>query len=93
MDRFVEELPLFSATATLAFVDVVESVQWVCDDERPAVQRIRALLAEAARDVVASHQGWVIERRGDGLLLRFEHPRQAVRCAQALHSQIGRAHV
>lgn len=85
MDRFVDELPLLSATATLAFVDVVESVHLICDDERPAVQRIRALLAEAAREVVARHQGWVIERRGDGLLLRFEHPRQALCCAQALH--------
>ena len=85
MDRFVDELPLFSATATLAFVDVVESVHLISQDERPAVQRIRALLAEAAREVVARHQGWLIERRGDGLLLRFEHARQAVRCAQALH--------
>ena len=85
MDRFVDELPLLSATATLAFVDVVESVHLICNDERPAVQRIRALLAEAAREVVARHQGWLIERRGDGLLLRFEHPRQALRCAQGLH--------
>lgn len=88
MDRFVDELPLFSATATLAFVDVVGSVQRVNSDERPAVQRIRALLAEAAREVVARHQGWLIERRGDGLLLRFEHARQSVRCAQALHRNI-----
>ena len=85
MDRFADELPLTTASATLAFVDVVESVRLVCDDERAAVERIRALLAQAARQVVPLHHGVVVERLGDGLLLRFEHPRQAVRCALALH--------
>lgn len=85
MDRFADELPLTTASVTLAFVDVVESVRLVCDDERTAVERIRALLAQAARQVVPLHHGVVVERLGDGLLLRFEHPRQAVRCALALH--------
>jgi class 3 adenylate cyclase/tetratricopeptide (TPR) repeat protein len=85
LDRFVEELPLVSTAATLAFVDVAESVRLVCDDERSAVQRIRALLAQAARSEVPRHHGTLIERAGDGLLLRFEQPRHAVRCAQALH--------
>ena len=77
--------PLTQSIATIAFVDVAESVRLVCDGEMAAVQRIRALLTLAARDTVPSHQGQVIERQGDGLLLRFEHPRQAVLCAHALH--------
>ena len=85
LDRFADELPLVTTNATLAFVDVVESVRLVNDGERAAVQRIRALLAQAARQLVPMHQGVVVERLGDGLLLRFEHPRQAVRCALALH--------
>ena len=61
--------PLTQSIATIAFVEVAESVRLVCDGELAAVQRIRALLSLAARDTVPSHQGQVIERQGDGLLL------------------------
>ena len=44
LDRFADELPLTTTSATLAFVDVVESVRLVCDDERAAVERSRRTL-------------------------------------------------
>ena len=84
-DQFEQELPLTTANATLAMVDVVESVRQVASAELLAVQRIRALLARAARETVPAHQGRVVERQGDGLLLWFNHPRHAVSCAAALH--------
>lgn len=70
--------------AAIMFVDVVESVRHVQRDEPGAIRRMRGLMALAA-DVVPRHQGRVIERLGDGLVLRFDHARQATQCAQALH--------
>lgn len=76
--------------ATVMFVDVVESVRHVQRDEAGAVRRMRALMAEAA-PLVAQHHGQVVERLGDGLVLRFDHARQAARCAQALHALAARS--
>jgi len=83
-DRFTEELALRAEDATIAMVDVVESVRLVAADERGAVERIRHLLARVARECVPAHQGQVVERQGDGLLLRFPSPRQAAACAAAV---------
>ena len=71
-------------TSTVVFVDVVESVRHVQRDERGSIERMRALM-QAAADLVTEHKGQVIERLGDGLVLRFEAVRSAVRCASALH--------
>lgn len=71
-------------TSTVVFVDVVESVRHVQRDERESIERMRALM-QAAADLVTEHKGQVIERLGDGLVLRFEAVRSAVRCASALH--------
>lgn len=80
-----EAAPLRRESATVMFMDVVESMRLIGQDELAGVTRIRALLAEAEARAVQPHEGRVIERRGDGLLLRFAHPRQAVRCAAILH--------
>lgn len=74
----------FPETATIAFVDVVESVRHVQRDERRSIERMRDLMQSAVA-VVAQHQGHVVERLGDGLVLRFDGVHQAVRCAKALH--------
>lgn len=71
-------------TSTVAFVDVVESVRHVQRDERGSIERMRVLMQTAA-GVVVEHQGQVIERLGDGLVLRFDTARDAVRCVGALH--------
>ncbi len=70
---------------TVMFVDVVESVRHVQRDEAGAVRRMRALVAQAAT-LVVQHQGQVVERLGDGLVLRFDQAPQAARCASALHA-------
>jgi adenylate cyclase len=85
VDRFTEELPLKRETATILFADVVESVLHVQPDELAAVERIRALLAQIARDIVPAFDGRLIERYGDGILLAFGSSRQAVACAEKIH--------
>ncbi|MFN6996064.1 MAG: hypothetical protein ACK4PH_17845 [Aquincola tertiaricarbonis] len=76
---------LRSEAATIAFVDVVESVRLMQVDELQAVRRIRSLLDAAATQVVPAHGGRVAERRGDGLLLTFADTGSALRCVCQLH--------
>ena len=80
---------LRATTATVMFVDVVESVRHVQRDERGAIARMRDLMALASR-IVPQHMGEVVERLGDGdgLVLRFMHARSAVQCAAALHELV-----
>ncbi len=77
--------PLRRESATVAFVDVVESVRLIARSEELAVGRIRDLLSRATVEVTECHGGEVAERRGDGLVLKFRDTRQAVRCIVQLH--------
>jgi class 3 adenylate cyclase len=76
---------LHYASRTVVFADVVESVRLMQRDEYAAAQRIRALLLEAANDIVPQNRGHLLQRLGDGLMLDFPHPRYAAECARALH--------
>ena len=76
---------LHYATRTVVFADVVESVRLMQRDEFNAAQRIRALLLEAANEIVPAHRGHLLQRLGDGLMLEFAHPRDAAECARTLH--------
>lgn len=83
--------PLHTETATVAFVDIVESVRLISDAEALAVFRIRALLARAGEAVLA-HHGQVEEQRGDGLVLTFARTRDAVQCMARLHRMAHEEH-
>ncbi len=74
----------------IVFVDVVESVRLMQRDELAAAQRIRALLIGAAQDIIPAHQGRLLQRLGDGLLVTFTDARCAAACAAALHERAGR---
>lgn len=89
-DELAEDLQLQTISATVMFVDVVESVRHIQRDEAGSVRRMRALIADAAQ-LVSQHKGQVVERLGDGLVLRFEHVRHAAQCAVALHVLAARA--
>ena len=78
-------------TTTIMFADVVESVRLIEQDELTNVNRIRVLLRQLATEVVPKHHGVVLERRGDGLLVKFPDARHASRCALALHAETARA--
>ena len=78
-------LALHYATRTVVFADVVESVRLMQRDEFNAAERIRALLLEAANEIVPRNRGHLLQRLGDGLMLEFAHPRDAAECAFVLH--------
>lgn len=76
---------LHKERTTVMFMDVVESMQMIAQDELGGIQRIRSFLAHVANEVIPAYQGRVAESRGDGLLLRFAHSGDVVACAAALH--------
>jgi adenylate cyclase len=73
------------ATRTIVFADVVESVRLMQRDELAAAARIRELLLEAANLTIPRHRGHLLQRLGDGLMIAFAHPADAIDCARALH--------
>lgn len=83
----MSEAELRIVRATIVFVDVVESVRLMALDERRHVGRVRQLLTGLAQQLVPRAGGQVLERRGDGLLARFDDPRAAAACALAMHAQ------
>jgi len=84
VDRF-DEAELRVESTTIMFADVVESVRLIEQDEARNVVRIRNLLRILTSDIQSRYGGRVLERRGDGLLVRFEHPHDACSCAVHFH--------
>ena len=72
-------------TTTIMFADVVESVRLIEQDELGNVTRIRALLLKLARDAESKFLGTLLERRGDGLLIKFADAHRAVACSRDFH--------
>jgi adenylate cyclase len=86
LESFVTEVSdLHFETTTIMFADVVESVRLIEQDERLNVVRIRALLKELAEIIAPQYQCKVLERRGDGLLLKFVGALHAAQCALHFH--------
>jgi adenylate cyclase len=75
-------------TTTIMFADVVESVRLIGLNEFENVQRIRSILIGLAEYTVPSFEGIVLERRGDGLLIKFSEPKLAVACALKIQSLV-----
>jgi adenylate cyclase len=78
-------------STTIMFADIVESVRLIEQSELKNVIRIRTLLKHLAERVVPDFSGKVLERRGDGLLIRFSHGSDAARCALKMHFESERA--
>lgn len=74
-------------TTTIMFADVVESVRLIEQDETGNVSRIRSLLGAICDSLAPLHCGIVLERRGDGLLVKFADPRNAAAFAIAAHAK------
>lgn len=85
VDRFRDELPLREAKATVLFLDVVQSTSVIALDEAVGVARIRHLLATCCGEVMSRHGGRMVQRMGDGLLLEFDTPRDAIAFAREAH--------
>jgi adenylate cyclase len=71
---------------TVLFIDVVESVRLIEENEIEAIQRWQALVARVENDISPAHKGRIVKSLGDGLMLEFEHVSPAVRAAFAIRS-------
>jgi adenylate cyclase len=64
--------------------DVVESVRLMQEDEDGTVRRWQQLVESMVREVIPAHGGRLVKSLGDGLMLEFGAPRQAVQAAMAI---------
>lgn len=78
-------------SGTLVFLDVVQSVAQIERDELPAIDRIRRYLGECCGTLLQQHGGHLLQRMGDGLMLRFDSGREAIAYADAAHSLAAQA--
>lgn len=66
---------------TLLFVDVVESVRLMEENESGTVQRWRQLVGRVDKEILPRFQGRLVKSLGDGLLLEFTEAPLAVKAA------------
>jgi class 3 adenylate cyclase len=77
-------------TITLVFSDIEDSTEWnVTLGDKRWLEVLRAH-GEVVRGAVKEHGGHVIKSQGDGYMLAFRSPVEAVRCATVLSSQLER---
>lgn len=69
---------------TLLFVDVVESVRLMEENENDVVRRWRQLVGVVEREILPPHHGRLVKSQGDGLLLEFAAVSSAVKTAFAI---------
>ncbi|MBM6584024.1 tetratricopeptide repeat protein [Microvirga sp. BT689] len=67
--------------AVVVAVDVVGSSRLMEQDEPGTLAAIRAILSEIIEPAAARHQGRLVKTMGDGALLEFASPVEAVLCA------------
>jgi adenylate cyclase len=70
------------------FVDVVDSVRLIQQDQEGTIARWRAFMAAVARGELPPHNGRIVKTQGDGMLLEFASTVDAVECALAMQSRI-----
>ena len=67
--------------ATILAADMVGYSRLMEDDEEGIVARQQAYRAELIDNEIESHGGRIVKTMGDGLLVEFASPVEAVRCA------------
>jgi adenylate cyclase len=72
------------AYRAVLFVDVVESVRLIEQDEEEAISRWLEVLDYIEQSIVHDHDGRIVKRLGDGALLEFTNARSAVSAAFAI---------
>ena len=73
------------------FVDVVDSVRLIQQDEEGTIRRWRDFIAAVTREELPARQGRMVKAQGDGMLLEFESAVDAVECAIAMQARIGQS--
>lgn len=71
-------------------IDLVESVRLMSADEAGTVARWHDFVRHAQTQAIPAHQGRLVKSLGDGLMVEFEHARDAVNAAQTLHLALSR---
>src|SRR5436305_2986702 len=69
---------------TVLFIDLVESVRLMEENETDLVRRWRQLVAAVEADILPSHHGRFVKSTGDGLMLEFANVQPAIRAAFAI---------
>jgi adenylate cyclase len=69
---------------TLLFVDIVESVRLMEENESDTVRRWRVLVRRVDQEILPRHRGRLVKSLGDGLLLEFGDAPLAIKAAFAI---------
>lgn len=70
------------------FVDVVDSVRLIQNDQEGTIARWRAFMTAVVGDELPQRNGRMVKSQGDGMLLEFASAVDAVECALAMQSRI-----
>jgi adenylate cyclase len=76
---------------TVLFMDLVESVRLMENDEDDLVRRWRQLVEILERDILPAHQGQLVKSLGDGLMLQFPSVQPAIKAAFVIQQVFARA--
>src|SRR5215211_5886818 len=74
--------------AAILAADVVGSSRLMEEDEERTVTAIQALLSEVIEPAAARHRGRIVKTMGDGALLEFASPVEAVLCAAEVQAAL-----
>jgi class 3 adenylate cyclase/tetratricopeptide (TPR) repeat protein len=89
-----ESLPLFEhitrVVRTVLFVDVVESVRLIQQDEEGAVRRWRSFVDHVVHRLLPGNEGRLVKSLGDGLMLEFQRVQSAAAMAFAMQEASSR---
>ena len=80
----VPPLPLMQNKVVLV-MDLVESVRLMASNEASVVLQWHGFLQHAREDVLPAHGGRLVKSLGDGILVEFDEPAQAVKATLRLH--------
>src|SRR5262245_10722898 len=75
----------------ILFVDVVDSVGTMSRDEAGFISRWRSFLNAVIHEDLPRWRGRMVKPQGDGLLVEFESPQDAVSCALDMQARIQRS--
>src|SRR5262249_1368300 len=75
------------------FVDVVDSVRLIQQDEEGTIRRWREFISVVTKEELPTRQGRMVKSQGDGMLLEFESAVDAVECALAMQGRLAQSEV